>query len=81
MDSFTGEKAIGTGWTVTPPEKIEQARRNYSDNVNYTVFHKTITDIYIDISLLSMPMTECMFSFWVYLKIRALLCPSNLSCF
>ena len=37
----TGEKAIiGIGWMVAPLEGREQFRRNYFDNVSYSVFHK-----------------------------------------
>ena len=59
------EKAIGTwgqGGQLPPlrRKRAMQYRRNYFDNVNYTVFHKTII---FTIVWLSMTMTECMFSF------------------
>ena len=43
----TGEKAIGVWWMVAPLGGREQFRRNYFDNVNYTVFHKTLIFIIV----------------------------------
>ena len=97
---ITSEKAIGTGWTITPLRRKravqeEQLWHLYNCWLSMTIFMYSfnlhcLNDFKksIDIDDLIVNFETCLIlvwnnhqsKSWVYLKVRGILCPSNISC-